>query len=508
MLKDNSKQTSVFDQYYYEKVIPENHLLRLLNKYVDFTFVRDILTDRYSEDRGRPAEQPEFMFKVCLLEYLYNHSDVQVVENIRLNLAYRWFLGLNIDEEVPDDTTISHFRVKRVGLEKFQEIFQRIIDQCIEKGFIGRQPGRAIVDATHIIANVAIPTWLDLVRQAFEKVVCSLEGVDKSLADGFQQRYEKLREELKGKTRDEKLPLLLDLAAELLETAGPLLNKNGETDPSITVLAKVISDRNDKAKDRIISIVDLDAREGHKTDMCKIQGYKDHIMIDEGSEIITAVKVTPANEEDGNQFIELIEQFQDSHGVLPAEIVADKGYWSGKNLRFLHEENITGHISRAKTRQNTTNFFGPEDFQFNPDKMEVTCPNGVTTNKYVDQTKQHGGYYFSFKKSQCKDCLLRSKCTSSRSKRLVFISVYYFDLKRGREHYKSEEYKQGSKNRWLIERKHADKVKNHGLRKSRYLGLERTWIHSLLSSIASNVKRMVKLIVERQRRDQPALLPV
>ncbi|GAA3314524.1 hypothetical protein GCM10020331_007230 [Ectobacillus funiculus] len=75
-------------------------------------FIRGMLSDRYSVDRGRPAQEPEFMFKICLLEYLYNLSDVQVIEHIRVNLAYRWFLGLNLDGDLPDDSTISYFSRK------------------------------------------------------------------------------------------------------------------------------------------------------------------------------------------------------------------------------------------------------------------------------------------------------------------------------------------------------------------------------------------------------------
>ena len=114
-----------------------------------------------------------------------------------------------------------------------------------------------------------------------------------------------------------------------------------EGNRALTLLDKVISDRNDGAKDRLISIVDTDARTGHKSDMRKIQGYKDHIMIDENSELITAVKVTPANAEDGDQLIDLISQLQTNHRVSPSQVSADKGYWFGKNLRFLEQNQIT-----------------------------------------------------------------------------------------------------------------------------------------------------------------------
>jgi transposase len=86
--KANSKQITAFDQYYYDKTVPQNHLLRQIDKNVDLSFIREMLTDRYSEHRGRTAEEPEFMFKICLLEYLYNLSDVQVIEHIRVNPCY------------------------------------------------------------------------------------------------------------------------------------------------------------------------------------------------------------------------------------------------------------------------------------------------------------------------------------------------------------------------------------------------------------------------------------
>jgi hypothetical protein len=105
----------------------------------------------------------------------------------------------------------------------------------------------------------------------------------------------------------------------------------------------------------------------------------------------------------------------------------------------------------------------------------------------------------------CQDCP-SSQCITSKSVRNVFISEYYFELQRGKEHYKTEEYKEARKRRWLIERPHADKVSNHSLRRSKYRGLDRTYIHSLLSTMASNMKKMNKLITEKRQRDKSTLL--
>lgn len=326
--KDNSKQISGFDQYYYDKTVPQNHLLRRITETIDFTFVREALSKCYSSDRGRPAEEPEYMFKICLLEYLYDLSDVQVIEHIRVNLAYRWFLELNIDDELPDDSTISYFRVNRVGLEKFKEIFQQLVDQCIEQGLVGSK--RAIIDATHVIADVAIPTWLSLVRQAIERVIDELMPIDLAKSEQYQLKMNQLWEEVRGKTRDEKLPFVLELAKELTADAKPLLNTETVENSWLIMLEKVIADRKEGATDRIISVIDPEARTGHKSDMRTIQGYKDHIMIDEESEIITSVKVTPANAEDGDQLVDLLDQFKEAHRTLPEKYLQTKLTGPGK----------------------------------------------------------------------------------------------------------------------------------------------------------------------------------
>ncbi len=107
MLKPRSPQASFYGSYLYDKIVPADHLLRKINQTVDFSFVNDLVKDRYTPNFGRPAEDPEFMLRLCLLQYLYGDSDRQVIENAAMNLGYKYFLGLAIDEEVPDATTFS-----------------------------------------------------------------------------------------------------------------------------------------------------------------------------------------------------------------------------------------------------------------------------------------------------------------------------------------------------------------------------------------------------------------
>ena len=162
MLKPKSPQESFYGSYLYDRIVPVDHLLRKINQVVDFSFTEQILKDRYSADIGRPAEDPEFMLRLCLLQYIYGDSDRQVVDNARLNLAYKYFLGLAVDAEVPDYTTVSYFRVQRLGEEKFQAVLDQIVEQCIDKGLV--KGNRQIIDSTPIIANITPSSLTGLVR--------------------------------------------------------------------------------------------------------------------------------------------------------------------------------------------------------------------------------------------------------------------------------------------------------------------------------------------------------
>jgi transposase len=115
LLSPKSPQESFYGSYLYDRIVPTDHLLRKINQVVDFSFVRENLADSYKAEFGRPAEDPEFMLKLCLLQYIYGDSDRSVVENATLNLANKFFWELAVDSEVPDYTTISHFRAKRLG---------------------------------------------------------------------------------------------------------------------------------------------------------------------------------------------------------------------------------------------------------------------------------------------------------------------------------------------------------------------------------------------------------
>jgi len=154
MLGKPDPQENFFDSYVKDNFLPEEHELLEIEKKVDFSFIKEKTKDLYAEELGRPSYPPEVMFKILFLEFYYDLSDVEVVKQLKFNVLFRYFVGLRAEDPIPDDTSLVVFR-KRLGEKRFEEIFDEFIMQCKEKGLL-KEKLKAI-DATHIIADVAIP---------------------------------------------------------------------------------------------------------------------------------------------------------------------------------------------------------------------------------------------------------------------------------------------------------------------------------------------------------------
>ena len=134
MLKDKNMQLSFYSLLYFK--IPENHTLKLIKDAVDFSFINQLLEDSYCKYYGRPAKEPELMIKLLVLQYLYNLSDVRVIEDASLNLAYMYFLDINPEEELPHPSLLAKFRVHKLQDVTLDEIIIEIVNQCVKKGII------------------------------------------------------------------------------------------------------------------------------------------------------------------------------------------------------------------------------------------------------------------------------------------------------------------------------------------------------------------------------------
>jgi transposase len=153
--KEQKPQEALFPFCEMEKLIPENHILRLIDRHVDFGFIDELVDHTYSDSTGRPAEDPELMVRILTLGYLYNLSENKLFEELRMHAAFRWFCNLGFHERVPDRTTLNRLRNHRWANDGiFEQIMNNIVAQCVSAGLVSGK--HLAVDGTKIRANASI----------------------------------------------------------------------------------------------------------------------------------------------------------------------------------------------------------------------------------------------------------------------------------------------------------------------------------------------------------------
>src|SRR5205809_2636724 len=154
MMGHYSRGEALFYYFRLEDQVPENHLLRLIDKHISFEFVRERLKDSYSEN-GRPSIDPELLLRILLIGYLYGiTSERKLVEELRMHPAWRWFTGLSFDQEIPHHSTFSknrHGRFQESGV--FQQLFEQIVARCLEVGLV--RGANLSVDGSFVEANAS-----------------------------------------------------------------------------------------------------------------------------------------------------------------------------------------------------------------------------------------------------------------------------------------------------------------------------------------------------------------
>jgi len=506
VLGKNNPQIDVFTHMIFERLIPKDHLLVLIDSIIDFSFVYDMVKDKYSEI-GRTSEDPVMMLKICLLEFLYTLSDKKIVKRIQTDIAFRWFLGLSLDDEIPDDTTISHFRTNRMGEESFDEFFNEIVRKCIEKDIVKSK--RYLIDTTDVAANVNYPSNQRLICDAFRKVIRELRRFNEVFAEQQLAQFENEIEEEYQKDDKISLKKYLQIAQKYAEylylKTYDELQTNEKYKEAFGILWDIIDQYTNGKKDKIVSVVDPDAKIAHKSVGNIKRGYKDHIIVDEDSEIILASVQTPFNIGDEKKLVELIEKVDNNLGLKPEEITADKVYGTSNNRAYLKDNSIISNINFYEESSRETSFYKVRDFIISEDLKQVTCPNGIATKDFIqsyDKVGKRETIKFKFAKATCQSCPLNDKCLQKykgdkiHSGRYVVVALRYDAVLHDMKRVETEAFKEALNKRYKVERRFATMVRNHGLRRCRYLRLGRAKIHITLANMACNIVRMVNLLCQ------------
>lgn len=153
MINENNSSQQKLEMVYIENLVPEDHILRKINKCIDFSFIRKITEKLYCPDNGRPAIDPIVLFKILFIGYLFGiRSERQLVKEIDVNVAYRWFLGFFLTDKIPEHSTISKNRIRRYkNTDIAQQIFDNIVILAISHNLVGVKV--LYSDSTHLKAN-------------------------------------------------------------------------------------------------------------------------------------------------------------------------------------------------------------------------------------------------------------------------------------------------------------------------------------------------------------------
>ncbi len=502
-------QSNLFDSYYYG-MVPQDEELMQIDRLVDFSFAEEEFADCYA-GHGRPPLDPEMMLRLSFLKEYANLSDEQVMSQCRYNYLFRSFVHLWGNELPPDSSSMTVFR-RRVGEDRVMACVERVVASAAQAGLLKQH--RAHVDATGIIADIAIPRLRGLVLDALESGLKTLGRLDQhQLAAPLQAQWEKLAADSSywesRERRDAHVLACWQLLQRLATVYDGLMDRDGWTDAQEELLIaaavqieKVLqrqAPRNDSRKrDLLVSVHDPDARHSNREKHKKpYAGYKLHIMEDDSSGIVTGAIVTPANVDDGTQLQPLVGQHLEAVGAPPESLAGDSKYFSGDNLEFLDRECIEGFLAVPRAKGEKQGMFGPADFLYDADNDCVMCPAGqIAEGGKWDQKEQGHSYYF--RKKQCEGCRLRARCSKSKQGRTVFISARRDILLAARALKDHPDQVAAQKRRLRVERTFSLQKQRHGLRRTRYRGLTAVRVGVYLNVLMINLRRIVKLLLAHE----------
>ncbi len=463
MLKDNKYQLSIYS-ILYDK-IPENHILKLINNAVDFSFITKLLEKSYNKYYGRPAKNPELMIKLLVLQHLYNLSDIRVIEEASLNIAYLYFLGINPEEELPHPSLLAKFRVHRLQDVTLDQIIVELVSQCVRKGII-KDTGISI-DATHSDANTFKATPERVMKYLAKNMFKTLEKETGELPNTINTDILKYKEIEDHKEAKKIMKEYLEKEIEKVEN---IIYKEGQplTYKVLENAKGILADPKFIAQKGVRSIVYQEARVGHKSRTENFFGYKTEYMITTEERMITAVRVNDGAYVDGTQFKELLELTKET-GLKIHEVYGDKAYFRKSILDEIKEIEAKPYIPVSDSVYR----IDEEKFCYNKDSDEWFCEQGNQTIEKRHKKDKDGrqSYKYYFEKEKCRNCNKRSECINgTRIARVLEVGINTPEFYGYSQEQKTEEFKEKYKKRACQEWKNGEMKNFHNLYRARGYG--------------------------------------
>lgn len=454
MLGKSQRKEPMFYYVSIEEMIPATHLLRLIDKHIDLNFIRDKVKHLYSHT-GRPSIDPEILLRMLLIGYLYGiTSERRLCEEVKMHIGYRWFVGLNLEDKIPDHSTFSKNRHARFSeSDVFQKIFDEIINQCIAKGLLTGK--HLTVDSTYIKANASF--------KSLEPIVVDMNS----------------REYID--TLEKENPV--EDAAE---------DKPWEPGEDYPHKGKKISNATYRSK------TDPDARLGRKSFRATTELYHAATYVmDNKSRIIVGADVgRPDKRTDCEKALQQIQRIKWTYKIKLESLGADKGYAAGEFIHNLGTEKIQPHIPIVDYRRhNGVGIYTIKEFHHDKQKDIFICPEGKEL-KYWGIHKHSRQHVYRARKKDCSICLKKAECTRDTS-RSVSYHIYEDSIEKARQLNKTTEYRISQRMRKKIEELFGEAKEFMGLRQAKFRRRRFVREQVLMTATVQNIKRIVKLLSKK-----------
>lgn len=486
MLKNEPKQLSLYSILYNK--IPQNHILKLINDAVNFKFINKLLENSYCKFYGRPAKEPEMMCRLLILQYLYTLSDEQVIEDTMLNLAYMWFIGINPEEDLPDPSLLAKFRKQRLKETTLDDIIKEVVLQCVENGII-RGTGIS-VDCTHTEANTGKLVPERIMKRIAKKILKSVEEENGTLPDNIDANIPNYKEIDDPKQAKETMKNYLEKLMDDVEAAIEP-TEDSKTRQVIDKSREILSDPKFIEQKGIRSLVDEDARVGHKTRTDTFFGYKVEFAMVSEERIISAVTVGNGAYVDGTEFEKLYSLTKDC-GINIKDAYGDKAYFRKPILDILKEDHVNAYIPVSESAYKIDDC----KYSYNKDSDQWFCDEGnYTVKKRKTKKKNRDSVVYYFDNQGCKNCPKRKECITSKTvAKSMELSVNTPELYEHSQWAKTEEFKEKYKKRSSHEWKNGEMKRFHGMDRARGYGLKSMQTQAKLTALAVNLKRIAGLV--------------
>lgn len=433
-----------------DEMVPSHHLLRIIDKAIDWNFIYELVKDKYSKDTGRPSMDPVTLIKIPLIQYLYGIKSMrQTMKEIEVNVAYRWFLGLDMTDKVPHFSTFGKNYTRRFkDTDLFEQIFAHILTECYKFKLI--DPTEIFVDATHVKARANSRKMQK--RIAKEEALFYEELLKKEIN---QDRESHGKKPLKEKDKNHQPPCSGG-------TEEPKTIKSSTTDPESGWFRKG----------------------EHK----HVFAYAIETACDKNGWIL-GYTVNPGNLHDSRTFKGLYDKIKEM-GIKT--LVADAGYKTPAIAKLLLKDGIQP-LFPYKRPMTKKGFFRKYEYVYDEYYDCYICPHNQIL-KY--STTNRDGYreYKSCGKT-CASCPYLSQCTESRNHIKVVTRHIWEDYI---EKCEDIRYTTGMKQLYELRKETIERIfgtakENHGFRYTQMYGKARMEMKVGLTYLCMNLKKLAKM---------------